>query len=193
MSDFLDRQPRHLPACERHWCAPGCEWHAALRAELEAERARNGVGITITCPTRPAAGEVGPTTPTTADGTGRHSRKEMRKATGLAMPSTIPLAMDQELERQMMPPDAEPTGEHLPQCLFGYSGWWCREDCPSRAARENAAAQRVEDAADAAMDALERLMIEFGAQLDKAHTTPPQQRALRGAKLVLVEAGRRVR
>ncbi len=171
MSDFLDNERTHAERAHdpsRHCRNRSCVYEVGGRWSCEYP-------------------------PVLADGTGRHSRKEMRKATGLAMPSTIPLAMDQELERQMMPPDAEPTGEHLPQCLFGYSGWWCREDCPSRAARENAAAQRVEDAADAAMDALERLMIEFGAQLDKAHTTPPQQRALRGAKLVLVEAGRRVR
>lgn len=62
-------------------------------------------------------------------------------------------------------------------------------------ARENAAAQRVEDAAstdDVALDALERLVCAFH-ELDRALATMPQQRAWRHAKYVLVQAGRSVK
>jgi len=135
--------------------------------------------------------------PVLADGTGRHSRKEMRKATGLAMPSTIPLAMDQELERQMMPPDAEPTGEHLPQCLFGYSGWWCREDCPARAVTSPSVIAGVSFTSVPQLCAAYEYALEMLRQLYaitdlKQHAFQPEQSVMREVRTLLLAAGKEV-
>lgn len=203
-SDFLDDERRRLAYADRAETREG--QHAGLSVEglseeqeerLEAieRRIRGGAEcgkptccFGCGCPSR------------LADGTGRHSRKEMEgaKATGFAQEATT-AAWDYALGTGPFAP-AEAT-----LCIHTVHGWRCVPGCRSHlttAADEAPGIGVVEALAilspqpvadTSALDALEQVAITYFAELDRSVLTMPQQRSLRMAKLVLVEAGRRVR